>query len=182
MPVSSRCTNAPSDRKSRAPVFGIFKWLVMISLSGSLSGSAGPVRVKHSVAVGPPERVRAEEVPLTLRKVCGKPRAAIRVVVRKRRAGGRHRYAERDGALHEYAPRLLARIEGRGKRRIDHQIDETRTTIAGRANIGQQLRADDAAGPPDLCDVARVDVVLIFLRCEPQQRHALGVRRHFAGV
>ena len=140
--------------------------------------------MEDAVAIDAAIRVRAEEVALRLRQVRRQPRAAIGIVVGERGAEARHRNAEADGGLHDEAPAALdvGPADRRPERVVEQQVDEVRVALERLADVAEQRGADDAAGAPDLGDLARIDVVVVLGRRHPQERHALRVRRDLAGV
>ena len=122
--------------------------------------------MEHAVAIDAAVGVRAEEIALRLGQVGGQPRASIRVVVRERRRSGRHRNAKPHCGLHDDRrhacwPRSPIRV---AERFVEQQIDETRVAPERVADVAEQGRADDAAGAPDLRDLAEVDVVAVLGR------------------
>ena len=89
-----------------------------------------------------------------------------------------------DCGLDDEPPAVLNRrpTDAVAKRFVEQQVDEIRVAPERVADVAEQRRADDAAGAPDLGDLARIDVVVVFGRRHAQERHALRVRRDLAGV
>ena len=115
-------------------------------------------------------------------RLAGRRALRYAVVIRQRRAQRRDGNARRHRRLHDVAQRLLSGRERCREAVVEHQIDERRVSAEGGAHVRQQRRADDAARPPDFRDLGEVDVVLVFVRRLPQQRHALRVGDDFRGI
>src|SRR5438874_3029899 len=135
-----------------------------------------PLCVKNAGSIDPLISMRAEEVALCLKKVCGQTSGAIAIEICERRGKSGDRYSVFDGSRNDDAPAALRLSNGPGKITIKQQIVQGGVALVRLHDSVEKSRADNAPASPDRGDVAQVQVPLVFGASRAQKLHSLGIR------
>src|SRR6516162_8622528 len=123
--------------------------------------SLEPLGVKNAGLIGALICMRTKEIALRLQEIRRKASRAITVVIRQRGRKRGDRYAELDSCRNDEAPFWLRSFDGPGEIPVEEKILQRRVALIRLNNPVQEFRANDAAAPPDCCDVAQVQVPLV---------------------
>jgi len=65
---------------------------------------------------------------------------------------------------------------------IEEQVGKIGISVVGGGDITQHAGPDDAACPPDLCNLAELKIVSVFARSHLQHAHPLGIGNNLACI
>ncbi len=143
--------------------------------------AAAPRAVVGIGAIDAVEAVGAEEVALGLDHVGGAAAAAVAVEVAECRGQRRRRQAAEHGRRNDAAQCPVGFLDHGGKGRGDDQVGGIGRLGEGGGDFIQELRADDAAGAPDLGDRRHRQRPVEFLRGGGHDGKALSIGADLGG-
>ena len=138
--------------------------------------------MKNAGSIDPLISMRAEEVALCLKKVCGQTSGAIAIEICERRGKRGDSYAMFDGCRNDDAPAALRLFNGLGEITSKQQIVQGGIAPVRLHDSVEKFRADNASASPDRGDVAQVQVPLVFGAARAQKLHSLGIRDNLRRV
>src|SRR5205823_8056871 len=141
-----------------------------------------PLCVKNAGSIDPLIGMRAEEVALCLKKVCGQTSGAIAIEICERRGKSGDRYSVFDGGRNDDAPAALRLFNGPGEITIKQQIVQGGIALVRLHDAVEKSRANDAAASPNCRDVAEIKVPVVDFACGSKQLHPLRVRNNFRRI
>src|SRR6202051_4696776 len=148
--------------------------------TGASTPPLRPIRVEASLLIHACERMRAEEIALSLPQMRRQRFRPVTVVISHRRRKRRHRHA-RLHSRHDHIPqRALILRRDVAEVRIEQQVMQVGVGLVSVRDLLQKARTNDATRPEDLRDLPILQIPLVLFRRRAQLRKALCIRNNLA--